>query len=92
MLEIEAPYTIEQLMKMKKLLVKTIVWDGFNMRWVLEECRLYLIVRGNAVITILPFDETPDQKPVSEFAKKFGKKRERMGKRRNAKSNKNWRM
>ena len=86
MLKIEAPYTLEQLINMKKLLLKTMEWDSFNVRWVIHDYKLRFIVHDGHVVTILPYDHTPRQLPISKFAKKFSKKLERMGTRRNMKA------
>ena len=89
MLGIEPPYHQKQYTNIKILIVKNMQWHELQCRWVLYDFGLELVVKNNKVVSIVPcYKAVSGIKPVSEYMKKFSKRRKHQCNRRNVKSNK----
>ena len=89
---IDAPYSAKQLNKVKEFIVLNMEWNAISCKWVLDDYELELIIRNHTCITIVPYDNMGGVKPVSDYMKKYSKKRKHQGNYRNSKSkDKDWR-
>ena len=76
----EAPYSVEDMFKIKAFIVATMTWHGIKERWVLEDFKAELVVTDGAVVTIIiNKDRIVCDKPVTEIQKSHPKKFRRLG-------------
>ena len=84
LLQLEAPYSEEQLNNMEELIRKNMTWSRFSSAWVLEDFNAELIIKEDSVVTIILRKDNPKlHRPVSEYQKTYPKKHLRMGRTRN---------
>jgi len=89
----EAPYSEEDLLKVKDFIIKTMTWHSIRECWVLDDFKAELVVKGDSVVTlVIRGHEDVYDKPVTERQKKYSKKLKRQSSYRNAKSKvaENW--
>jgi len=83
---VEEHYQPEQYVNIKRFIINTMEWNGMNCKWVLHDYRLELVIVNHKVVSIVPYDNMCGEKPVTEYMKKFSKKRKQQGTRRNTKT------
>lgn len=85
--EYEAPYSVEQIDKMREFLTKNVVWNQFTNSFVLDDYNIELVIINHAVVTLIVVEsDNRHYKPVGEFLKTKNKTAIRLGRTRNGKN------
>lgn len=84
---LEPPYSSKQRTTIREFLDKSIVWNPFNNKWVLEDYGAELVIKDGSVVTLIIKEVYEhEHKPISEYQKTMSKKAKRLNKTRNSKS------
>ena len=83
---VEETYTVEQYERIKGFIIHAMEWNELNCKWVLHDYKLELVIRNHKVVSIIPYNDMGGIRPVTEYQKKYSKKRKKQGNRRNAKT------
>ena len=79
----EAPYSTEDMFRVKAFIVATMAWHPIKERWVLEDFKAELVIKNGKVVTIIiNEDRNVYDKPVTELQKTNHKVYKRLGARR----------
>lgn len=87
---LEAPYTQKQYDDIRSFIIKSIEYNPFTNKWVIEEFGVELaIVENGTVVSTVPITRPKPEnnsKPLTQFMKEHRKKYEKNNKERNKKS------
>ena len=71
-MELEAPYTQRQYNDIREFILKSVEWNPFTEKWVIEDFGVELIVaEDGAVVTTSPITEpiTVNHRPITQYQK-----------------------
>ena len=73
---LDPPYSNEQLDNIKIFLQRNIEWHPFKMRWVIPDYNAELIIKNHSVVTVIIKEQntSAQDKPITEYQKKYSKR------------------